>query len=324
MDTNDTNAVRLREIILSFPKQLAATLDCQGATLPKSDKFIVCGMGGSALAAGLMKVHRPELDLLIHRDYGLPRVPSYFLDECLLILSSYSGNTEEVLDILHLAAPRGLKVAILTSGGELLAEAKRLNLPHIVLPTGLPPRQAIGHFFVGLMRFLKAEADLKVLRQLALVLQPAAWESAGQRLAGLIGKKIPIIYTSTPNYYLGYNWKIRFNEDSKTAAFCNVLPEMNHNELTAAGDSRFFYIFLRDPDDNPRIKNRFKWQKEMFEKLDLTVEEVSLAGGSSLAKIFNSVILADWTAYYLALAKGEDPVEAPAIEEFKKQIKSNG
>lgn len=323
----DTDAKRLREIILDLPKQLVTALACQGDALPVVDKFIVCGMGGSALAAGLMKVYRPELDLLIHRDYGLPRVPAYFLHDSLLILSSYSGNTEEVLDTLQTALTRELKVVILASGGALLAEAKRLNLPHLVLPAGLPPRQAVGYFFVALSTIFKADSDLEALRQMALVLQPVAWESTGQRLAGLIGERLPIIYTSTPNYYLGYNWKIRFNEDSKTPAFCNVLPEMNHNELAATpmsggSSANFFYIFLRDPADDPRIQNRFKWQKEMFEKRGLIVEEVPLAGGSSLTKIFNAVILADWTAYYLALAKGQDPVEVPTIEEFKKQIKT--
>src|SRR3989338_5570556 len=88
MDKNN-----LRQIILDFPKQLSTALDFNHAeNLPPADKFIVCGLGGSALAAGLLKVYKPELDLLIHRDYGLPRLPKYFLDDSLLILSSYSGK----------------------------------------------------------------------------------------------------------------------------------------------------------------------------------------------------------------------------------------
>ncbi|MEK7208729.1 MAG: SIS domain-containing protein [Patescibacteria group bacterium] len=313
----------LRQIILDFPKQLATSLNFNYSTnLPKADKFIVCGMGGSALAAGLLKVYKPELDLLIHRDYGLPRVPKYFLDGSLLILSSYSGNTEEVLDTLQLALERTLKVAIMAAGGELLAVAEQLKLPHLVLPAGLPPRQAIGYFFVGLCRLMGAEADLVALRELAKVLQPAEAEAEGRRLAGLIGARRPVIYASTVNWYLAYNWKIRFNEDSKIAAFANVLPEMNHNEL-AAPDDHFIYFLLRDPADDPRIKNRFAHLVTLFKKQNLAVEEIILTGDSTLEKIFNSVILADWTAYHLALAIGQNPAATPLIEEFKKQIKLN-
>ena len=316
MDKNN-----LRQIILDFPKQLSTALDFNHAeNLPPADKFIVCGLGGSALAAGLLKVYKPELDLLIHRDYGLPRLPKYFLDDSLLILSSYSGNTEEVLDTLQLALAHQLKVAIIAAGGELLAAAERLKLPHLVLPADLPPRQAIGYFFIALCRLLGADQDLIALRALAKILRPAETEAAGRRLAGLIGDRRPIIYASTVNWYLAYNWKIRFNEDSKTAAFCNVLPEMNHNEL-AALDDHFIYFLLRDPADDSRIKNRFDHLATLFRKRNLTVEEIILTGASTLERIFNSVILADWTAYYLALAKGQDPIEVLMIEEFKTQIK---
>src|SRR3989344_8436781 len=105
-----------------------------GSLASKSSKFVVCGLGGSHLAAGLLKVAEPKLDLLIHRDYGLPRVPDYFLSESLIILSSYSGNTEEVLDAGQLALRQKLNLAVITTGGKLLEFARVNNLPYIQLP----------------------------------------------------------------------------------------------------------------------------------------------------------------------------------------------
>ncbi len=311
----------MREQLLNFPKQLAAGLEVVNADrLSQTDKFILCGMGGSALAGGLMKVYNPKLDLLLHRDYGLPRVPRYFLEGSLLILSSYSGQTEEVLNTLELALARGLKVAVIASAGELLAQAKQLGLPYVVLPTGLPPRLAVGYSFAGLARLL---GDDKIIPGLALAsaaLDLTASESTGKKLSAWLGGKWPIIYASTVNLHLAYYWKICLNETGKTAAFFNVLPEMNHNELEAA-DHHFSYIFLRDSADHSSIAHRFDRLVEMFEARGLAATQVFLSGRSPLEKIFHSVWLANWTAYHLALAAGRDPVETPLIEEFKKLIK---
>lgn len=313
----------MRQALLDFPAQLRANLTVVNADrLVVTDKFILCGLGGSALAGGLMKVYNPELDLLIHRDYGLPRVPRYFLEGSLLILSSYSGQTEEVLDTFKNALTRGLKIVVLASGGLLLEEAKRLRLPHVILPTGLPPRLAVGYSFVGLAKLL---GDNKIIPGLALAseaLDLTALEPTGKELSLWLEGKLPVIYASTVNLHLAYHWKICLNETGKTAAFFNVLPEMNHAEL-AADYPHFGYIFLRDAADHPRIKHRFDRLAAMFEKRGLAATEVVLSDRSPLEKIFNSVWLANWTAYHLALAAHRDPVGVPLIEEFKKLIKSD-
>ena len=311
----------LREIILNLPNQLTADLKFVGREgLGAAERFILCGMGGSALAGGLCRTYLPTLDLLIHRDYGLPRVPDYFLSSSRLILSSYSGYTEEVLDTLQLATARGLKVAVMTSGGKLLEEAVRLNLPHVVLPAGLPPRFAVGYAFVGLAQLLGHEAMLAEARQAATLVTPANLETTGQELARLVDSKIPIIYASTVNLALAYQWKISFNETGKIPAFANVLPEANHNEL-AASDPHFIHIFLRDSTDDERVKRRFEVLKEMFKLQGVPVLEVELAGASALAKIFNAVTLASWTAYQVALNARRDPVNVPTIEEFKSRVR---
>lgn len=311
----------MRQAILDFSSQLRADLEVVNVDrLIKSDKFILCGLGGSALAAGLFKVYRPTFDLLIHRDYGLPRVPRYFLEGSLLILSSYSGNTEEVLDTLKLALARGLKLAVVASGGELLAQAKQLRLPYVVLSSGLPPRLAVGAAFAALARLFRDNGALAELTQLARSFQPAIYEVTGETLAKSVGDKLPIIYSSTVNYFLAYNWKIRLNETGKIPAFCNILPEMNHNELEVL-DPNFFYILLRDESDQPRIQRRFAILAEMLKARGGLFEEVQLAG-SPLEKIFRSVSLADWTAYHLALAAGRDPIATPLVEEFKKRLSS--
>lgn len=222
-----------------------------------SNKFIVCGMGGSALAAGLWRVAEPGLDLLIHRDYGLPRVPDYFLRESLIILSSYSGNTAEVLDTAGKALAENLNLAVITSGGsstplganKLLDWAKEHNIPSSLLPAGYEPRLAL-------------EPACEALGALLAQDKPPARSdiatSSKPDLAADLVNKIPVVYSSTRNLPLAYHWKISLNETAKMPSFCNALPEQNHNELESRFDERFSFIFLRDESDDSRINKRFE------------------------------------------------------------------
>ncbi len=309
----------MRQKILDFSEQLNTELPVENlARWTRKDKFIVCGMGGSSLAAGLLKVYQPGLDLLIHRDYGLPRVPRYFLEESMLIISSYSGEVEEVIDTFGLARKRGLDLAVITSGGTLLELAQAAGVPHIILPSGWPPRLAVGWSLVAMATLVGDERLVSRLKELIEFFQPAALEPTGQELASLLKGKLPLVYASTVNLPLAYNWKINLNETGKTAAFYNVLPEANHNELEAS-DERFFYLLLRDDTDHARIKRRFDCLIEMFKRRNIAHKEIFLTG-DPVEKIFSSVLLAIWTAFHLALSSDSDPLGVPIIEEFKKQL----
>src|SRR3989344_6280568 len=94
-------------------------------------KIIVAGMGGSHLAASLLKAYDPYLPILIHWDTGLPHIPDDELEDYCLIASSYSGNTTETISALAEAINKGLSVAILSAGGELITMAEKNSLPYV-------------------------------------------------------------------------------------------------------------------------------------------------------------------------------------------------
>ena len=83
-------------------------------------KFLVVGMGGSHFAADFLLMVKPGLDLIVHRDYGLPELPADVWKDRLVICSSYSGNTEEVIGAFYEAREKGLPLAVLSVGGKLL------------------------------------------------------------------------------------------------------------------------------------------------------------------------------------------------------------
>ena len=139
---------------------------------------------------------------------------------------------------------------------------------------------------------------------------------------------MPIIYSSFKNGSLAQNWKIKFNETTKISAFCNVFPELNHNEMTGFDlvdktkhlSDKFHFIFMRDSKDNPRIIKRMEITKKLFEDRGFGVEYVDISGENVWHKIFSTLLVADWTSFHLAKHYGTAPEQVPMVEEFKKLI----
>ncbi|MDP2650929.1 MAG: SIS domain-containing protein, partial [bacterium] len=83
---------------------------------------------------------------------------------------------------------------------------------------------------------------------------------------------------------------------------------------------KIHFIFLKDGDDHPKIKKRMEVLAKLYRDRGLPVLALELGGTTRLHKIFSSLILADWTAYHLALKYNVEPEQVPMVEEFKKLI----
>lgn len=327
-DDSQTFLPMLSQAIKNFPKQFAFEPTIENEKVLKSAiKFVVAGMGGSNHATDVLKAWRPEFDIIVHRDYGLPTARD--LKERLIIACSYSGNTEETIDAFNTAQQNGLSVAVITKGGELVDLAKRHNVPYIVLPdTRIQPRSAIGFMFMALLKIMGDNTELQEASKMAEILKPSAMETQGRKLAKKLRDCVPVIYSSSRNFAIANNWKIKFNENNKIPAFANAFPELNHNEMngfdvsknTHALTSPFHFIFLKDSEDNPHVIKQMEVLQKMYADRGLPVEAVNLSGQSRLEKIFTSLLLADWTSLALAEIYGIDPEPVPMVEEFKKRI----
>lgn len=318
------------ESLKNFYKQFEFVPVLENAkSLKKYSSYIVAGMGGSNLAAGLLKIWNSNLDIFSHKNYGLPPVSQKTLKQSLIIASSYSGNTEEILDGFQKASKNKLSVAVIAAGGKLLDQARKHKKPYIQLPHGIQPRTAIGYSFLALLKMTGDTARLREAASLATLLKSTEYERAGKTLAKKLKGNVPIICASERNSALAYNWKIRINETGKVPAFANVFPELNHNEMTSFDikdttrdlSQKFFFVFLKDANDNPRILKRMNVTERMYRERGLMVEVVIVNGKNPVHKIFSSILIADWTAYYLAKEYGIDPEQVPLVEEFKKLIR---
>jgi len=294
-----------------------------GDSLKRASRFVIGGMGGSGHAADILRSHSPELEIYTHRNYGLPATPH--TDETLYIASSYSGNTEETLDFAQSVFDKGYNFKVVSIGGKLIDFARKNNIPHIVIPdTGIQPRQALGFSIVSLVTLMGLEDELKELRLLQNTLSHSTKEE-GKTLAKKLENCIPIIYTSEINRAIGNNWKIKLNESGKVPAYYDVFPELNHNEIegysnTTAPTNMFHFIFMADDEDHPRIQKRMKITQELYKERGLKITTLPIVGSGRFERIFNSLLLADWTAQFLAEYYAVESNEVPMVEDLKKRL----
>ena len=320
----------MRQAILDFTQQFDYEPIIENSkSLATHNSFLLTGMGGSHLAADIVKNIQPEIDLTIYCDYGVAPASKEKKTNSLFIASSYSGNTEEVVEAYTQAKNEGIATAVLATGGILIERAKADGVPYIQMPdTGIQPRSALGLSLLALLKIMGENTLLQRVQQLKNVLQTTALEESGKALAKQLTNKTPIIYTSTKNKGIAYNWKIKCNETGKIPAFYNVIPELNHNEMNGFDlqekskelGKQFCVILLTDETDHPQNQKRMHVVKELYEARGISVIEQTLSGKSPEEKIFQSLLTADWMALHLAELYNHEAEQVPMIEEFKKKI----
>jgi glucose/mannose-6-phosphate isomerase len=319
--------MEIKEIILNFQKQLTEGINSARdfKINGRFESVAVCGMGGSAWPAEILRDWlAPAFPFYVNKNYNLQ---SQINERSLVIICSYSGNTEEALSCYQEAKKRGFKIAGLTTGGELKKLCQEDNFPFALIPDNVPaPRLGCGYTIGALAEILNKSGLIsgkeKEITKAVSGVNSLLLEEKGKELAEKIADKIPIIYTTDHLKTLSFIWKIKFNETSKIPAFSNYFPELNHNELSAyaKNNDNFIVIILRDNDDLPKILKRMSLTSEMIKTSGTNVEFVDLTGTNDLEKILNSIILADWTSYYLALKNKVDPFSIKLQEEIKKQL----
>jgi len=325
----------MRETILNFPKQFKEGIERAKDVKVKGkfENIVVCGMGGSALPAELLLAYLSDLKLplYIHRSYNLPPQAG---ERSLIICISFSGNTKETISAFKEAQERKLKVAAITTGGELAKSARKYNTPLVSLPSvKIQPRWAIGYLFGALVKVLSNSGVIKdssgEILEMAEKLRPLELEAQGKSLAKKLVGKIPLIYARNKFKSLAHIWKINFNENSKIMAFWNYFPELNHNEMVGYSNLKnqksnlknFHVIMLRDSGYHPGILKRMKLTANLLKEKGIRVDFVEIMGKSISEKLFNNLILSDWVSYYLAKEYKIDPAPVEIVEEFKRKLK---
>jgi len=300
--------------------------------------IVLAGMGGSALGADILRTWlggRLNVPFEIVRGYSLP---GYVDQRSLVIISSYSGNTEETLAALDDASKRAARIVIMTAGGKLLeiAEAKDymlLKLPQVTQPRlgVLASLKALACLVedaglvsaTDLRRELLDVANFLDLGKSKFNLDNQSKENMALTIAnGLVGKPV-IIYAGASLRSAAYKWKIDINENGKQLAWCNVWPELNHNELQGwqfPEVKKMAMVALTSSFEHDRVKKRIAVTEEVLAEYDYVPVVVEAEGATPLAQLLWTVLLGDYVSAYLGLLNGIDPTPVDLVESFKKKL----
>jgi glucose/mannose-6-phosphate isomerase len=304
---------------------------------------VIAGMGGSAIGGELAKgltYNQLPVTLSVCRSYNLPK----FVDRhSLVIISSYSGNTEETFATFEQALQRGAQIICVTAGGKIGQLAETHRLPRFVLPGGFPPRSALVHLLVPILNALHAcrlladpaadiDETILLLEKLGRRYHPQNEEpeNLAKRLADKLAERVPLIYAAEIYEAVAWRWKEQFCENSKVLAWHNVFPELNHNELVGWGlrremDQRFQVIYLNDRHAAPseihsRVFARLEVTQGLIQESGAPVFSVASEGRALLARFFSLIFLGDLASVYLAVLNGVDPTPVEKIDYLKNQM----
>ena len=309
---------------------------------PKPKTVLVAGMGGSAIGGELVKDWARDkiaVPIEICREYSLP---TYADKNTLVIIVSYSGETEETLSVFLDAIKRRCMTFCISSGGALQKFAEKLNVPHLLVPSGMAPRASLPYLFmplpvllekVGLVSSVTSEVSdaVRSLRQVSEKNSPEKplEKNIAKKMALNINGTIPVVYGFEIYCAVAHRLKTQFNENSKIPAKWEYFSELNHNEIVgweAANEFAKYFsaIFIRDDSESEAMRTRIKTTQEFMRQKSLKIYEIKSIGNSKLAKISSVICTGDFISVYLAVLRGVDPTPVKSIALLKDKLRQSG
>ncbi|UCG90706.1 MAG: bifunctional phosphoglucose/phosphomannose isomerase [Candidatus Heimdallarchaeota archaeon] len=297
-------------------------------------QIVICGMGGSAVSGDYLRIYLEKishLPIIIQRNYD---IPNFVSKNTLLILISYSGNTEETISCLISAIKKTAKIVGIGSGGNLKDFLRKHNIPFFLIPSGFQPRASFPLLFFPLLKIL-ATMNLVPMDQAAIDetiflfrqmrqefhFENPIPENQAKQIAQRLQGRIPIIWS--PFACIANRMKCQLNENSKILAMAEELPEFNHNHIVGweswTEDNPFIVIAFRFQAEHPNVKLRFEITKDIVKK-KVEIIEISARGNSFLSQLFSATYFGDYISIYLAILNNQDPNTVDSIVFLKEQL----
>lgn len=326
--------MKMDELIQGFTAQLKRAIEIgEQAKIGKSKfpvrNIIISGLGGSGIGGTILSnVLRDDIavPIIVNKEY---QIPAFVNENSLVIISSYSGNTEETLSALMQAFKKNAQIVCITSGGLIQEYAETNDIDYVLIEGGAPPRTAFGQSFVQLLFILFhlniLEDGFKQYLQEAITLLDTEEEeikTQAKEIAARLAGKIPVIYSDAKFEGVCMRFRQQINENSKMLCWHHVVPEMNHNELVGwrEKNEKIAVVFLRNNKDFERNQERMEFTKEVVSEYASDVVEIYSKGDYDLVRSMYLIHITDWVSFYLAELKGVDAVEVNVITKLKDKL----
>ncbi len=324
----------MKQLIIDFTKQIAKAIEIGNTYTPTETErefsnVLISGLGGSGIGGTIAaEVLASEANIPIATNNGY-FIPGFVGAETLFLACSYSGNTEETISAATLAADKGAKIVVISSGGKLKEMADKLGWDFVAIPGGQPPRASFGLSFPQVPYVLAAfgiiskgfENDLKASIELLDNMEEAVQKEAMAVTEKLVGK-IPVIYAADGFGGVATRFRQQINENSKMLCWHHVIPEMNHNELVGwrTKNDDLAVVLFRNESDYKSIQARMDINKGTFAEYTDTTVEIWSKGATDLQRSLYLIHIGDWISLYLGEKRGVDITEVKVIDHLKGEL----
>lgn len=322
------------DLIEGFPAQLRRAVEIGESAKIGKNKFpirniLISGLGGSGIGGTILNnVLRDDISvpIIVNKQY---HIPAFVNENTLVIISSYSGNTEETLSALMQAFKKNAQIVCIASGGLIQEYAETNDIDFINIDGGSPPRAAFGQSFVQLLYVLYytglLEDGFKQYIQDAIALletDEAEIKVKSKEIAQKLIGKIPVIYSDAKFEGVSIRFRQQINENSKMLCWHHVVPEMNHNELVGwrEKNDNIAVVFIRNNHDFERNQERMEFTKEVVSQYASDVIEIYSKGEYDIVRSLYLIHFTDWISFHLAELKGVDAVEVDVISKLKNKL----
>jgi glucose/mannose-6-phosphate isomerase len=315
------------EALRKFSYQINYALNnykSHGLSASQFDNIVIGGLGGSGIGGRIVKsLFSTELPIPVEciADYSLP---AYVNEKSLVILASYSGNTEETLTMYDEVKKRGAKTLTLSTGGKLKTLALEDNLYFLQIEAGFQPRMALGFSLTLLIKIVAELINKDVKAELESLVPLFANTTPFEEMAKGIFETIKqktnskfVILSDGLMEPIGIRFAQQVQENAKHECFQHVLPEMNHNVIESYYGTLDSVFFLIDSMQNPRVSARFEFMGNLLavenhKMVDLTMENYSIR------TVYEMIYMLDWVSIYVADHRRVDSLNVPNISSLKE------
>ena len=307
--------------------------------------IVVAGMGGSAYGTHVIQtLFKDELKVPV---FSIPdyKLPAWVNENTLVVLSSYSGSTEETLSAAEDAKSKNAKIAGLTSGGKLADFLKAGNYPRFIFdpkfnPCG-QPRYAVGYSVFGQMLLLARAGFISILQSdfqevldviaeahLRFSVAVPNDKNEAKLLAFEIAGRVPIVTVAEHLEGAGHVVANALNETAKSYSEYRVIPELNHHLMEGlvfpkSNEANLLFLLVHSNLYSPSNEKRMKLTGQVVEKNNCEFREITLKSKTKIGQVFELLMLGIYTAFDLAIIGVQDPVEIPWVNWFKSELKKS-
>ncbi|MBU3661744.1 MAG: SIS domain-containing protein [Bacteroidetes bacterium] len=291
--------------------------------------ILIGGLGGSGIGGRLVKtlyMHEFPLPVEVVADYSLP---AYVNEKTLVILGSYSGNTEETLAMFDEVKKKGSTMLVLTSGGKMGKLVEENNLKSYYIEPGFQPRMALGFsltYLVQIFAELVGKDAQEELKTIAAKFEDCTpYHEDANAIFEAIKSKVNSKYVVlSDGQFEGVATRFaqQVQENAKHECFTHVLPEHNHNVIESYYGTLDTVFFFLNSNSNPRVGSRFEFlngllEVEYHKVIELGVEEFNLTA------MYETIHRLDWLSILVADHRKVDSLNVPniaSLKEFLEQV----